>query len=43
MNVLLEAIGVYKNEIAFLVPAFTLIGHLAFAENNLKVSEVHVG
>jgi len=37
MNIILEAIGVYKDDISFLVPVYTLIGHLAFAPANLKI------
>lgn len=36
MNLILEALEVYKDDVSFLVPAFTLIGHLAFAPANLK-------
>ncbi|GBG30413.1 Vacuolar protein 8 [Hondaea fermentalgiana] len=35
MNLILEALEVYKDDVSFLVPAFTLIGHLAFAPANL--------
>eukprot|EP00516_Mucochytrium_quahogii_P000838 CAMPEP_0203744552 /NCGR_PEP_ID=MMETSP0098-20131031/584_1 /ASSEMBLY_ACC=CAM_ASM_000208 /TAXON_ID=96639 /ORGANISM=" , Strain NY0313808BC1" /LENGTH=2433 /DNA_ID=CAMNT_0050632097 /DNA_START=311 /DNA_END=7609 /DNA_ORIENTATION=- len=37
MHILLESIEMYKDNIAFLVPVFTLLGHLAFAANNLKI------
>jgi len=43
MNLILEAIALAKDDVQFLVPAFTLIGHLAFAEANLKVVVQYAG